>query len=314
MQLIDSVTLKKIELKNIKKINDIFDLYQSDDSNLTEIQSNFYSKIKFPSYENKEVYGNILDKVRKSLWLKKLDEEIPFHAKILEAGCGTAQLSIALSRFNRSIHAIDISIGSLIEANSFIVRNQIKNVHLYRMNILKMAFENEVFDIIISNGVIHHMKNPYIAFLNLVRKLKEGGYIVLGLYHKYSRLFHYFRRFLVNKFGLSKNLLDPRFKQIVSEEKIYSWFLDQYKNPHESSHTLREVIDWFQKTNIELINCLPFDFDINQKILQKNADKQIYEYRKDKFLLFLKELSTMFDYQQIIDGGFFVVIGKKKST
>jgi len=311
MQFIDPVTLKKIEPKNIKKINDIFDLYQSDNSDLTEIQSNFYSKIKFPSYENKEVYGNILDKVKKSLWLKKLDEEIPFHAKILEAGCGTGQLSIALSRFNRSIHAIDISIGSLIEANSFIVRNKIKNVHLYRMNILKMAFENEAFDIIISNGVIHHMKNPYIAFLNLVRKLKKGGYIVLGLYHKYSRLFHYFRRFLVNKFGLSKNLLDPRFKQIISEEKIYSWFLDQYKNPHESSHTLREVIDWFQKTNIDLINCLPFDFDINQKILQKNTDKQIYEYRKNKFLLFLKELGAIFDYQQIIDGGFFVIIGKK---
>jgi len=311
MQLIDPVTLKKIEPKNIKKINDIFDLYQSDNSDLTEIQSNFYSKIKFPSYENKEVYGNILDKVKKSLWLKKLDEEIPFHAKILEAGCGTGQLSIALSRFNRSIHAIDISIGSLIEANSFIVRNKIKNVHLYRMNILKMVFENEAFDIIISNGVIHHMKNPYIAFLNLVRKLKKGGYIVLGLYHKYSRLFHYFRRFLVNKFGLSKNLLDPRFKQIISEEKIYSWFLDQYKNPHESSHTLREVIDWFQKTNIDLINCLPFDFDINQKILQKNTDKQIYEYRKNKFLLFLKELGAIFDYQQIIDGGFFVIIGKK---
>jgi len=311
MQIIDPITLKKIEIKDIKKIYEIYDLYQSDDSNITEIQSSFYSKIKFPSYENGEVFADILDKVRKSLWLKKLDEEIPFGAKILEAGCGTGQLSIALSRFNRSIHAIDISIGSLIEASSFVARNQIKNIHLYRMNILKMAFENEVFDIVISNGVIHHMKNAHVAYLELIKKVKKGGYIILGLYHKYSRLFHYFRRFLVNKFGLSKNVLDPRFKQINSLEKTYSWFLDQYKNPYETSHTISEVIVWFKKTNIELINCLPFDFNMDQKILQKNSNEQIYLYRKNKFFLFLKELGIVFDYQQIIDGGFFIVIGKK---
>ena len=315
MQLIHPVTLKKIELKDVKKVygveGEVFDLYQSDDSKITEIQSNFYSTVRFPSYENKESFAHILDKAKKSLWLKKLDEEIPFGAIVLEAGCGTGQLSIALSRFNRSIHAIDISVGSLITASSFIVRNHIKNVNLYRMNIHKMAFENEIFDIIISNGVIHHMKNPYLAFRDLIKKLKKGGYIILGLYHKYSRLFHYFRRFLVNNFGLSKNLLDPRFKQITSEEKISSWFLDQYKNPHESSHTFNEVISWFQKNNIEVINCLPFDFDVNQKILHKNIDSQIYEYRKNKFFLFLKELSAIFNYQQIMDGGFFVVIGKK---
>jgi len=315
MQLIDPITLKKIEFKDIKKVysegGEIFDLYQPDGSEITEIQSNFYSKVKFPSYENNFSFADILEKAKKSLWLKKLDEEIPFGAKVLEAGCGTGQLSISLSRFNRSIHAIDISVGSLIAASSFILRNHIKNVNLYRMNIHKMAFENEIFDIIISNGVIHHMKNPYLAFLDLVKKLKKDGYIIIGLYHRYSRLFHNFRRFLVNKFGLSKNLFDPRFKKISSKEKIFAWFLDQYKNPHESTHTLDEVINWFQKSNIEIINCLPFDFDINKKILQKNIDTQIYEYRKNKFFLFLKELSAIFNYQQIMDGGFFVVIGKK---
>ena len=37
-------------------------------------------------------------------FIKKLDDEIPHRAEILEAGCGTGQLSIALSRFGRRIH------------------------------------------------------------------------------------------------------------------------------------------------------------------------------------------------------------------
>jgi len=312
MQLIDPLTLKKIEAKDIKKINGIFDLYKTDSSNITEIQSNFYSKIKFPSYESNETFAEIFDKSRKSLWVKKLDEEISFNAKILEAGCGTGQLSIALSRFNRSIHAIDISVGSLIEADNFIRKNHIKNITLYRMNIHRMAFENNFFDIIISNGVIHHMENPWQAFLNLEKKLKPGGFIILGLYHKYARLFHYLRRFFVNKFNLSKSLFDPRFKQMSSKEKASSWFYDQYKNPHESAHTLNEVIKYFNKTKIEFINCLPFDFDLHQKILQKNSDIKKYKYVKSKILLFFKELSLMFDYQQTVDGGFFITIGKKK--
>jgi len=68
---------------------------------------------------------------------KKLDDEIPMGSNILEAGCGTGQMSIVLSRYARQIYGIDLSKGSLIEAKQFINSNDIKSVHLFRMNIFK---------------------------------------------------------------------------------------------------------------------------------------------------------------------------------
>ena len=135
--LIDPITQKKLaENYSFKYFDHILDLYLNDESELTNIQSNFYNDVKFPNYDNIDDFGTLLDKARKSIFAKKLDEEIPFGAKLLEAGCGTGQLSISLSRYMREIYAIDISEGSLALAKKFIDHNQIKSVNLIKMNIL----------------------------------------------------------------------------------------------------------------------------------------------------------------------------------
>ena len=160
--LIDPITQKKLaENYSFKYFDHILDLYLNDESELTNIQSNFYNDVKFPNYDNIDDFGTLLDKARKSIFAKKLDEEIPFGAKLLEAGCGTGQLSISLSRYMREIYAIDISEGSLALAKKFIDHNQIKSVNLIKMNIFNLFFENEFFDIIISNWLFDDKRDHY---------------------------------------------------------------------------------------------------------------------------------------------------------
>ena len=171
--LIDPINQKKLpENYTFKYFDNILDLYLNDESKLTNIQSAFYNDVKFPNYDNIDDFGTLLDKAKRSIFVKKLDEEIPFGTKILEAGCGTGQLSISLSRYMREIYAIDISEGSLIEAKKFIKKNQIKSVNLIKMNIFNLFFKNEFFDVIISNGVLHHTHDPELAFKKLCEKLK----------------------------------------------------------------------------------------------------------------------------------------------
>ena len=43
--------------------------------------------------------------------------------------------------------------------------------------------------------------------------------------------------------------IDPKKKEI--------WIADQYYNPHETWHSIGEVIEWFDENNIEYINCSP---------------------------------------------------------
>ena len=150
---------------------------------------------------------------------QKLDDEIPFQSNILEAGCGTGQLSIALSRYGRKIHSIDLSKGSLIEAKNFCEKNSIKNVNLYRMNIFNLYFPKNYFDVIISNGVLHHTHNPKLAFNKLLECLKPNGKIIIGLYHKHGRIIQNIRQFLIRLFGEKLKFIDKRFLENISDKK-----------------------------------------------------------------------------------------------
>jgi ubiquinone/menaquinone biosynthesis C-methylase UbiE len=307
IKITDPISKKEIDF-NKKFENEFFDnipdLYLEDGNSLTETQSDFYNDVKFPNYDDIEDFGSLLDKSRRSIFGKKLDDEIPMGSNILEAGCGTGQMSIALSRYARQIYSIDLSKGSLIEAKKFINSNNIKSVHLFRMNIFKLFFEENTFDIVISNGVLHHTYNPKLAFSKLVKVLKPGGIIVIGLYHKYGRTIQKIRQGLIRVFGDNLKFLDKRFREKISYKKKYAWFLDQYKNPSETTHTYSQVLNWFNDENIEFLSSIPFDFNLDKKLFQKNEIKNSFE-------IFLDEVSLILNPRQISEGGFFVMIGKK---
>ena len=302
--LINPIDKKKIDKNKINYFSEIPDLYIDDQNPLTLKQSEFYNDVKFPNYDNIDDFGTLLDKSRNSIFVNKLDDEIPYHSNVLEAGCGTGQLSISLSRFNRKIYSIDLSKGSLIEAKKFIDKNKINNVQLYRMNIFNLCFPKNYFDIIISNGVLHHTYDAKLAFKKLSEHLKPGGIIIIGLYHKYGRIVQNIRQFLIKIFGSKIRFIDKRFSENISDDKKYAWFKDQYHNPYETKHTYHEIINWFKENKIEFINSIPFNFNMNDKIFYKKAILNRSE-------LFIKEFSLMFNPRQIYEGGFFVMIGRK---
>ena len=115
---------------------------------LTKVKQ-FYEATPFPDYGQIEDAGTLIDKASKSIFMKSLNDQMPFGARILEAGCGTGQLSIALSRYNRKIFGIDLSEGSLIEGQKFIIQNNIKSVFFNKINIFKIFFDKNFFVIII---------------------------------------------------------------------------------------------------------------------------------------------------------------------
>tara|TARA_B110000444_G_scaffold227703_1_gene232997 strand:+ start:1175 stop:2122 length:948 start_codon:yes stop_codon:yes gene_type:complete len=308
-ELINPITKKKVDIKNIEFFNGTPDLYiPNADDNIVSKQSEFYNDVKFPNYDEIEDFGSLLEKSKNSIFTTKLDQEISYHANVLEAGCGTGQLSIALSRFGRKITGIDISKGSLNEAKKFIDKNKINNVQLFRMNIFNIFFPKNYFDVIISNGVLHHTKDAKSAFQNLTKYLKPNGLIVIGLYHKYGRLIQNLRQFLIKTFGdKTKNFIDKRFQKNISNKKKYAWFKDQYQNPFETKHTFPEVHNWFMENDIEFINSIPFHFKEKDKIFAKQKTK-------NNTKLILEEIFLATDPMQVYEGGFFVMIGRKKNN
>ena len=104
---------------------------------------------------------------------------------------------------------------------------------------------------------------------------------------------------------LDKKTLDKN----SSEEKRFAWFMDQYKNPKESTHTFTEVSSWFKSANVEFVSSIPFSFQDDSLL-----DKKLFEKNKNnsKLEILLNEITQSFSPQQIKEGGFFVMIGRKK--
>lgn len=292
-----------------KLIENIADFYVNDEilNSVTETQKIFYEDVKFPNYDDIENYSSLIDKSEKSILPKLLDEQIPYKSLILEVGCGTGQLSNFLKRYGRVIVGTDISIESLKLAENFRKQNDIENVSFMRMNLFKPCFREKSFDVIISNGCLHHTHNTKDAYKSIVKLLKKDGLIVIGLYHKYGRVFTNLRQNIIKLFGDSFKFLDVRnIDNSISKAKRYAWFNDQYKNPKEHSHTFFEVLKWFEETNIEFLSSIPFSNFKNSIDLFKKTPID------SKFEITIKEFFMQFSPSQIKEGGFFIMIGKKK--
>ena len=88
------------------------------------------------------------------------------------------------------------------------------------MNLFRPALKNDFFDVVISNGVLHHTNDCRAAFGTINKLVKPGGYLIVGLYHWYSRkLVHYPRRQLVRWVPALAPVLDPHFAKIRSQRK-----------------------------------------------------------------------------------------------
>jgi len=102
--------------------------------------------------------------------------------------------------------------------------------------------------LVISNGVLHHTSDPFLGFKTISKLVRPKGYIIIGLYHKYGRIITDIRRIINNATKDKFKFFDRRaVDKDISAAKGTAWFLDQYKNPHESKHTVGEVLHWLRR-------------------------------------------------------------------
>lgn len=278
---------------------------------VTEKIKEFYEETPFPDYDDYDNVGSLIEKSRQGIFAKLLDDQIPYGTHILECGCGTGQLTNFLSVANRNVIGTDICLNSLQMAQEFKEKNDLNNAFFAQMNLFRPCFKSNRFDLVIANGVLHHTSDPFMAFQTLSKLVKPQGYILIGLYHKYGRIFTDIRRFI---FKISKDklkFLDRRtVNKKISSAKRKAWFTDQYKNPHESKHTIGEILKWLKETEFTFVKSIPktvpFEgFHQTEKLFK--PDKPA-----NKMVRFMVEFSKIFTGSG--EGGFFIIIARKSSN
>jgi SAM-dependent methyltransferase len=275
---------------------------------VTELVKQFYEETPFPNYDDVDSRDSLAAKARRSVFPAALDEQIPENAIVLEAGCGTGQLTNFLgSSWKRRVIGGDICLNSLRLAKEFRDRNLIHNAGFLQMNLFHPPFRDESFDLIISNGVLHHTGDPEAGMAALIKKLKPGGIISIGLYNSYARLPTLWRRWLFERFGKSFHVLDPRLRRPHhNASRVEAWYADQYTHPHESKHSMDEVLTWFARHDIDFLGGIP-----HPDGSQSAGDERLFEIHSkgSRLTRVATQLSMLLSGGA--DGGLFIMIGRK---
>ncbi len=274
---------------------------------VTEMVKAFYEETPFPNYDDHDSVRSLIEKSRRGLYADALNASIPFNTTVLEVGCGTGQLSNFLGISSRRVIGTDLCLNSLRLGEAFRRQHQLSRVRFVQMNLFRPCFKPAQFDVVLCNGVLHHTSDPHGGFRSLVPLVRPGGHIIIGLYNKYGRLATDLRRAIFRATGNRARWLDPYLRTRIGAEKQRAWFADQYQHPHESKHTIDEVLGWFAEAGLAFVRGIPSASGHDAEITRGELFRPVPAgSRRDHAVSQLKQIVS-----GSREGGFFLMIAQR---
>lgn len=130
------------------------------------------------SLEDAQDYDLMDHSAVNQLFAENLIKVKPSLGDVLDVGTGTAQIPVAICQLDpdcrimasdRSANMLDLGVFN-VEMAGFIER-----IQLSQDDAKNMPFEDEMFDTVISNSIIHHLAEPILCLRESVRVCKTGG-------------------------------------------------------------------------------------------------------------------------------------------
>jgi SAM-dependent methyltransferase len=201
-------------------------------------------------------------------------------AVVLDGGCGSGRPTRQIAEHGASV-VIGVDINEAVD-DSFAFNRDLPNVHIVQGNIWALPLKKQVFDLVWSNGVIHHTPDAKRAHHSLAKHVKPGGVLYVWVYAKrfnpfrltkdiltllqvtrlpqpvlfqLSKLFAYVSLPILWGYQSARRLpgLRPRsqwgrdtVRRRTLRELHITWF-DGIAPEHVTRHTDHEVIDWFER-------------------------------------------------------------------
>ncbi|MCZ7356586.1 MAG: methyltransferase domain-containing protein [Candidatus Methanoperedens sp.] len=205
-----------------------------------------------------KLHANVMSRI---LATAKLNPGLLKGMEILDAGCGTGEKACYFSYHGAHVTAIDLCKASLQKARELADKFNLV-VEFHHCDLAEFRTEKR-FDHVFCLGALHHTKNPYDNFAALADLCKVGGTITIGLYNLYGRLGHRTVRMWVGlRAGEDLGRRMDYVERAIYGRKLRSlhevaYVADKYVHPHESYHTVGEVLGWFEKKDISFIGAHP---------------------------------------------------------
>ena len=109
--------------------------------------------------------------------------------RILEIGPGSGGHAALFSKYGASVTTVDITPNRAVSTANKLKLVGDKRGFSCQGDSEKLPFKSDCFDVVYSNGVLHHTSSTTRAIEEVFRVLKPGGKTVLMLYSRHSALF-----------------------------------------------------------------------------------------------------------------------------
>jgi SAM-dependent methyltransferase len=108
---------------------------------------------------------------------------------ILVAGCGTGRHPIEVARKYKDarVLAVDLSLASLCYAKMKTPALLANKIEYAQADILKLESIDRTFDLVDASGVLHHLSDVRAGWRVLLKLLRPGGFMRVGLYSEVAR-------------------------------------------------------------------------------------------------------------------------------
>ncbi|MDG3006042.1 methyltransferase domain-containing protein [Paludisphaera mucosa] len=190
---------------------------------------------------------------------------------VLDAGCGGGRYAKLVGGHGAKVLGVDLS--SAVEKASELCAG-LPNVQIVQGDLLDPPVAVAAFDLVFSIGVLHHSPDPRRAFAEIARRVRPGGRLAVWLYRRNTPPQEWLNsglRALTTR--LPARVLEPAcvglgalgsvpvvnrtLNKLVNFSAHPDWTLrvcdnfDWWAPPHQSHHTLHELLAWFDEEGFE---------------------------------------------------------------
>lgn len=151
----------------------------------SKINNDFYTDLKsrwYDAYDDPVALLRSENKVKLPWIMERLSKEkLTSGSKVLDVGCGAGFATNILAKEGYKVTGVDLAEGALEEAKK---RDETKSVEYITADAMKLPFEDNSFDCVISLDFLEHVYEPEKAVKEISRVLRPGG---LFFYHTFSK-------------------------------------------------------------------------------------------------------------------------------
>lgn len=104
---------------------------------------------------------------------------------VLDAGCGSClTASVLIGEMIKEIRYVGVDISEAVDVAAKSFNGSGNSVALVQGSVLDLPFEEGLFDVVLSEGVLHHTPSTEKAIKSVARQLKPGGILAFYVYRR----------------------------------------------------------------------------------------------------------------------------------